>query len=94
MSNRSAQLTQSQHLRPDRAHRHAERALEIALHQHACGTFSALSWCAAGMPDTVGPEELELYQTARQIVHSNSGCLKPGDVERLMQEMQRRREAS
>jgi len=83
-----------QQRRRDRAHRRAERALEIALHQHCCGTFSALSWCAAGMPDCVGPEELELYQSARQIVHANSGCLKAGDVERLLAEIQRRREAS
>jgi len=46
------------------------------------------------MPDCVGPEELELYQSARQIVHANSGCLKAGDVERLLAEIQRRREAS
>jgi len=76
--------------RTDRAHRHASRALEVALCQHANGSFNALAWCAAGMPNAIEPHDLEWFQTARAIVHANSGTIKPGDADRLAATMRRK----
>jgi hypothetical protein len=73
---------------------HAARALELAHCQHHSGTADALAWAAAGMPDDgVGPDEREVYQQARLIVHQNNGTFGPADVGILVRRINRRREA-
>jgi hypothetical protein len=72
---------------------HAARALELAHCQHHNGTADALAWAAAGMPvDGVGPDEQEVFQQARLLVHQNKGAAGPADVGILMRRINRRRE--
>jgi hypothetical protein len=71
---------------------HAALALEIAHCQHHVGTADVLAWVAAGMPsDGIGPDEQEVYQQARLIVHQNNGAIGPEDVGILVRRINRRR---
>jgi hypothetical protein len=72
---------------------HASQALEIALCQHCNGTFNTLAWLAAGQPEGIEPEHLEIYQQARAIVQNNGGKVRAGDVDRLLLRLAERREA-
>jgi hypothetical protein len=68
--------------------RRAAIVLDVALCQHANGSFAAVAWCAAGRPkDSITPRHLELYQSARSIVHANGGQIIPGDAARLVRVM-------
>jgi hypothetical protein len=69
----------------------AQAALEIALYQHSFGTADTLAWIAAGAPDNGATHaDNDLYQTARNIVASNSGRIRPGDVELVLSYVVRR----
>jgi hypothetical protein len=70
----------------DRQRRRAARALDIAHCLHHNGQFSTLAWVAAGRPARgIYPEDLQAFQQARAIIHTNGGRLKPGDVARLIE---------
>jgi hypothetical protein len=70
------------------------RALEVALCAESNGSFVALAWCASGMPDCgIGPHDIERLQVARLIIQSNSGKLRPGDPDRVVELLRQRREA-
>src|ERR1700719_4632427 len=80
--------SQARRHRADRAHRHAARALDLALCQHANGSYAALAWAAADSPGhAVGPTEIEWYQQARALVHSNGGHVRADDAKLLVATM-------
>jgi hypothetical protein len=73
----------------------AQAALEIALYQRSFGTADTLAWIAAGAPENGATHaDNDLYQTARNIVDSNSGRIKTGDVERILGHVIRRHRLS
>jgi hypothetical protein len=70
----------------------AHKALDIALCLWSNGHLATLSWCAAGRPARgIEPVDVEYFQAARRIVHANRGTILPGDAERLLAVMERRR---
>jgi hypothetical protein len=74
-------------------HRHVERALDIASCLYHNGHLGTLCWCAAGMPDDgFGPDDVEVLQVARSVVHENNGTVKPGDDSRVLRRLRQRRE--
>jgi hypothetical protein len=59
----------------------AQAALEIALYLHNFGSASTFAWISAGMPDNeASAADMDLFQSARNIVHGNSGSVKAGDA--------------
>jgi hypothetical protein len=73
----------------------AQAALEIALYQRSFGTADTLAWIAAGAPENGATHaDNDLYQTAINIVDSNSGCIKPGDAELILGHILRRHRLS
>jgi hypothetical protein len=73
----------------------AQAALEITLYQHNFGTADTRAWIAAGAPDNGATHaDNDLYQTARNIVDSNSGHIKRGDAELILGHVLRRHRLS
>jgi hypothetical protein len=76
----------------DRKRQHARLALEIALAVEAVGPIHTLSWIAAGMPDDgTKPEQVQLFRTARAIVRENNQTIGPGDADRVLAELRKRK---
>ena len=70
-------------------------ALEIALYLHNFGNTSTFAWLAAGCPDNEATAaDVDLFQTARNIVHSNSGAIRAGDSELVLQHVIQRHRLS
>jgi hypothetical protein len=67
------------------AYDQAQVALEIALYLHNFGSASTFAWISAGMPDNeASAADMDLFQSARNIVHGNCGSVKAGDAELIL----------
>lgn len=73
---------------PERARRHAARALDVAFSLRCNGPLATMAWCAAGCPKRdISPHDVEVLQQARLMIRLNGGHVTAGDVERLVERL-------